>query len=166
MTQLLVPVLQTPRQCLVVAHAEQRRRFRDLPFALLQRKRDQTRFVSFGAMLERAPFPGLGEIQPRLVSERHDFDGAGLDDAFVSGLTHTHLNTDISVAMSSGRPLLDYSKSSGYLDYRRLAEEVVNVTEGKSAEINAGAAPRRRSANDDKRFAEFVQPPPVLDHIL
>ena len=55
-----------------------------------------------------------------------------------------HLNTDISVAMSSGRPLLDYPKSSGYLDYRRFAEEVINVTQ--AAAQNAGAAASGRGS--------------------
>src|SRR5215204_579199 len=39
-----------------------------------------------------------------------------------------NLNTDISVAMSAGRPLLDYPRSSGYLDYSRLAKEVAHAT--------------------------------------
>lgn len=43
-----------------------------------------------------------------------------------------NLNTDISVAMSSGRPLVDYPRSSGYLDYRRFAEEVLNATEAQT----------------------------------
>lgn len=54
-----------------------------------------------------------------------------------------NLNTDISVAMSSGRPLVDTPRSSGYLDYRRLAEEVISVAE--SSAQNAGASARRRS---------------------
>jgi chromosome partitioning protein len=39
-----------------------------------------------------------------------------------------NLNTDISVAMSAGRPMLDYQRSSGFLDYGRLAKEVTNAT--------------------------------------
>lgn len=54
-----------------------------------------------------------------------------------------NLNTDISVAMSSGRPLVDYPRSSGYLDYRRLAEEVTNAAERTQ---NSSAAESRRGA--------------------
>ena len=55
-----------------------------------------------------------------------------------------NLNTDISVAMSAGRPLLDYQRSSGYLDYSRLAKEVVNATAETKA-VN-GSAKSGRSA--------------------
>lgn len=58
--------------------------------------------------------------------------GAHLLDAKVN------LNTDISVAMSAGRPLLDYPRSSGYLDYQRLAKEVVNAT-AKQQTANSSA---------------------------
>ena len=51
-----------------------------------------------------------------------------------------NLNTDISVATSSGRPLLEFTRSSGYLDYRRLAEEVLHVTEGYQAERDSRPA--------------------------
>lgn len=54
-----------------------------------------------------------------------------------------NLNTDISVAMSSGRPLLDFPRSSGYRDYRRLAEEVINAT----AEAQDASAGTRRRTN-------------------
>lgn len=53
-----------------------------------------------------------------------------------------NLNTDISVAMSAGRPLLDYPRSSGYLDYSRLAKEVVNATAEQQA-VNSGATSGR-----------------------
>ena len=49
-----------------------------------------------------------------------------------------NLNTDISVAMSAGRPMLDYERSSGYLDYGRLAKDVVNVTTEAQA-VDSGA---------------------------
>jgi chromosome partitioning protein len=44
-----------------------------------------------------------------------------------------NLNTAISTAMGAGRPILDYPNTSGYLDYRRFAEEVINVSEAKQA---------------------------------
>jgi len=53
-----------------------------------------------------------------------------------------NLNTDISVAMSAGRPLLDYQRSSGYLDYNRLAKEVVNATAETKAVNSSGAGER------------------------
>lgn len=53
-----------------------------------------------------------------------------------------NLNTDISVAMSAGRPLLDYQRSSGYLDYSRLAKEVVNATAETQA-VNGNATSER-----------------------
>lgn len=62
-----------------------------------------------------------------------------------------NLNTEISVAMSSGRPLLDYPRSSGYLDYRRLAEEVVHVTEA-NAQTNTSTAPRGRSTRSNRQI--------------
>lgn len=59
-----------------------------------------------------------------------------------------NLNTDISVAMSSGRPLVDFPRSSGYLDYRRLAEEVINVAEARTQ--NAGPSQSRRGAESGR----------------
>jgi chromosome partitioning protein len=47
-----------------------------------------------------------------------------------------NLNTDISVAMSAGRPMLDYTRSSGYLDYSRLAKEIIHVTTAEAADGN------------------------------
>jgi chromosome partitioning protein len=61
-----------------------------------------------------------------------------------------HLNTDISVAMSSGRPLLDYPRSSGYTDYRRLAEEVIHVTEA-TAQADTGTKTRPRSTRPNRQ---------------
>ncbi|HEX8723624.1 MAG TPA: AAA family ATPase [Pyrinomonadaceae bacterium] len=55
-----------------------------------------------------------------------------------------NLNTDISVAMSAGRPMLDYQRSSGFLDYGRLAKEVANATADRQG--NAGSATGERSA--------------------
>jgi chromosome partitioning protein len=55
-----------------------------------------------------------------------------------------NLNTDISVAMSAGRPMLDYQRSSGFLDYGRLAKEVANAT--KERQGNTGNAAGERSA--------------------
>jgi len=55
-----------------------------------------------------------------------------------------NLNTDISVAMSAGRPMLDYQRSSGFLDYGRLAKEVANAT--KERQGNTGSATSERSA--------------------
>jgi chromosome partitioning protein len=55
-----------------------------------------------------------------------------------------NLNTDISVAMSAGRPMLDYQRSSGYLDYGRLAKEVINATEKR--ETFASRSEGERSA--------------------
>jgi chromosome partitioning protein len=55
-----------------------------------------------------------------------------------------NLNTDISVAMSAGRPMLDYQRSSGFLDYGRLAKEVANAT--KERQGNTGSAAGERSA--------------------
>ncbi len=60
-----------------------------------------------------------------------------------------NLNTEISVAMSSGRPVLDYTRSSGYLDYSRLAKEVIDVTE--AAQANPGTASRGRSARPNRQ---------------
>jgi chromosome partitioning protein len=60
-----------------------------------------------------------------------------------------NLNTDISVAMSSGRPLLDMPQSSGYLDYKRFAEEVLNVAE--STTQNASTSESRRSTRQSSR---------------
>lgn len=60
--------------------------------------------------------------------------------------TRINLNTDISKAMGAGRPITDYPQSSGYLDYKRLAEEVLRVTESQG---NAGTevGPRRTRAS-------------------
>jgi len=55
-----------------------------------------------------------------------------------------NLNTDISVAMSAGRPMLDYQRSSGFLDYGRLAKEVANATAERQG--NTGSAAGERSA--------------------
>jgi chromosome partitioning protein len=67
-----------------------------------------------------------------------------LEEEFESHLLDAkiNLNTDISVAMSAGRPLLDYQRSSGYLDYSRLAKEVVNATAETQA-VDGGAASER-----------------------
>lgn len=54
-----------------------------------------------------------------------------------------NLNTAISTAMGAGRPILDYPNTSGYLDYRRFAEEVINVAE--SIQTNTSQATGRRS---------------------
>jgi chromosome partitioning protein len=54
-----------------------------------------------------------------------------------------NLNTAISTAMGAGRPILDYPNTSGYTDYRRFAEEVLNVAESNKAE--SGQATGRRS---------------------
>lgn len=53
-----------------------------------------------------------------------------------------NLNTAISTAMGAGRPILDYPNTSGYLDYRRFAEEVMNVSESNQA-VGGQAAGRR-----------------------
>jgi chromosome partitioning protein len=55
-----------------------------------------------------------------------------------------NLNTDISVAMSAGRPMLDYQRSSGFLDYGRLAKEVTSATAERQG--NTGSATGERSA--------------------
>lgn len=55
-----------------------------------------------------------------------------------------NLNTDISVAMSAGRPMLDYQRSSGFLDYGRLAKEVANATAERQG--NTGSTAGERSA--------------------
>jgi chromosome partitioning protein len=52
-----------------------------------------------------------------------------------------NLNTAISTAMGAGRPILDYPSSSGYMDYRRFSEEVINVAE--STQIQSQATSRR-----------------------
>jgi chromosome partitioning protein len=54
-----------------------------------------------------------------------------------------NLNTAISTAMGAGRPILDYPHSSGYMDYRRFSEEVINVAE--SSQVQSEAAGRRSS---------------------
>lgn len=61
-----------------------------------------------------------------------------------------NLNTEISTAMSAGRPLLDYPRSSGYLDYKRLSEEVLHVTEA-TAQADSGSAARRRSTGPNSQ---------------
>lgn len=53
-----------------------------------------------------------------------------------------NLNTDISRAMGAGRPITDYPQSSGYIDYMRLAEEVLRATEGNQQEAVPGATSR------------------------
>lgn len=45
-----------------------------------------------------------------------------------------NLNTDISKALSQGRPILDYPRSSGHLDYSRLAKEITNATTKEAAD--------------------------------
>jgi chromosome partitioning protein len=67
-----------------------------------------------------------------------------LDEQFGNHLLHAkiNLNTDISVAMSRGRPMLDYQRSSGYLDYSRLAKEVANATEQTKVVNSSGAGER------------------------
>jgi chromosome partitioning protein len=45
-----------------------------------------------------------------------------------------NLNTDISVATSAGRPMLDYPRSSGYLDYSRLAKEIISAATTEAAD--------------------------------
>jgi chromosome partitioning protein len=67
-----------------------------------------------------------------------------LEEEFESHLLNAkiNLNTDISVAMSAGRPLLDYSRSSGYLDYNRLAKEVAHAT-AENQIISSGSAGER-----------------------
>lgn len=74
-----------------------------------------------------------------------------LEDKFGENLldTRINLNTDISKAMGAGRPLTDYPHSSGFTDYKRLAEEVLRVTEAKrgtNAEGNIGAESGTRGA--------------------
>jgi chromosome partitioning protein len=56
-----------------------------------------------------------------------------------------NLNTAISTAMGAGRPILDYPNTSGYTDYRRFADEVMNVTE--SIKAIGGEATGRRSGS-------------------
>jgi chromosome partitioning protein len=56
-----------------------------------------------------------------------------------------NLNTAISTAMGAGRPILDYPNTSGYLDYRRFSEEVLNVAE--SIKTVGGQATSRRSGS-------------------
>jgi chromosome partitioning protein len=48
--------------------------------------------------------------------------------------TRINLNTQISLAMAAGRPILDYPHSSGYTDYRKLTDEVLDVTGTQTAE--------------------------------
>jgi chromosome partitioning protein len=69
-----------------------------------------------------------------------------LADEFGAQLLNSriNLNTQISVAMSTGRPLLDYPESAGYLDYARLTEEVLRVT--RAQESDQGAAPSGRGS--------------------
>lgn len=67
--------------------------------------------------------------------------------------TRINLNTDISKAMGAGRPITDYPQSSGYLDYKRLTEEVLRATEAQrdaGSEIGTGGGrARRRPRRDD-----------------
>jgi chromosome partitioning protein len=73
-----------------------------------------------------------GVLESESLRERLEGDfGEKLFDSRIN------LNTDISVATSSGRPLLEFSRSSGYLDYRRLAEEVLHATEKFQAQRDA-----------------------------
>ena len=78
------------------------------------------------------------------VKESENLRGR-LQEEFESHLLNAkvNLNTDISVAMSAGRPLLDYPRSSGYLDYSRLAKEVVNATAAEVQAINGGTTSER-----------------------
>lgn len=69
-----------------------------------------------------------------------------------------NLNTDISVAMSSGRPLLDYSRSSGYLDYKRLADEVLRVTETNSTQAHSSTASGSRSNRHYRKVESGTDP--------
>ncbi len=69
-----------------------------------------------------------------------------------------NLNTDISVAMSSGRPLLDYARSSGYLDYKRLAEEVLRATETNPAQAHPGATSGARSNRQYRKIERGTDP--------
>ena len=69
-----------------------------------------------------------------------------------------NLNTDISVAMSSGRPLLDYARSSGYLDYKRLAEEVLRVTETNSAQTYPSTTSSSRSNREYRKIKSRTDP--------
>ncbi len=61
-----------------------------------------------------------------------------------------NLNTQISMAMSAGRPILDYPDSSGYLDYARLTEEMLRVTGAQTENAGGtGARGRRRGRQAD-----------------
>jgi chromosome partitioning protein len=61
-----------------------------------------------------------------------------------------NLNTDIERAMGQGRPIVDFPQSAGFLDYKRLAEEVLRVTEGiQAAPRSAGSQRARRKSVDN-----------------
>jgi chromosome partitioning protein len=80
-----------------------------------------------------------GVLESENLRERlaHDFGNKLFD-------SRINLNTDISVAMSSGRPLFEFTRSSGYLDYRRLAEEVLHATEDYQIERDFSSATSTR----------------------
>lgn len=80
---------------------------------------------------------GVRESESLRDRLKDDFGGKLFD-------SRINLNTEISVAMSAGRPLLDYPRSSGYLDYKRLSEEVLNVTES-IAQTDSSSTTRGRS---------------------
>jgi len=61
-----------------------------------------------------------------------------------------NLNTDISVAMSAGEPMLDNPRSSGYHDYQQLADEVLNGAKAKTRKSVTGAASSRRSVGTSR----------------
>ncbi len=59
--------------------------------------------------------------------------------------TRINLNTDISVAMSAGETMIDNPRSSGYHDYKRLADEVLDGNQAKARKNVTGASSSRRS---------------------
>lgn len=58
--------------------------------------------------------------------------------------TRINLNTQISMAMTAGRPILDYPHSSGYTDYRKLTDEVLDVTGTQAGKDRRGGGGQPR----------------------
>ncbi|HYP52240.1 MAG TPA: ParA family protein, partial [Pyrinomonadaceae bacterium] len=81
---------------------------------------------------------GVKESESLRERLEKDFEGHLFD-------SRINLNTAISTAMGAGRPILDYPNTSGYTDYRRFADEVMNVAENIKAV--GGEATGRRSGS-------------------